>query len=159
MPLQTDRCLIRPFEPGDADALHALLSDPAVMQYIEPVYTREQTAAFLREAGLCQPPLVYALEWKETGKLIGQVIFHPYEGSDYEIGWLLCPAFWGKGIASEVTRALTAYAAGLGAEGCVVECDPRQEATKRIAQKCGFVQQGIRDELCLYRWQRDDGKE
>ena len=152
MLLQTGRCLIRHFVPEDADALHALLADPEVMRYMEPVYNRAQTEAFLREAGLCQPPLVYALVWRASGALIGQVIFHPYEGNAYEIGWLLHPAFWGNGIATEVTRALTAFATVLGADSCILECDPRQEATKRIARKCGFVPEGIRDGLCLFRW-------
>lgn len=151
MLLQTRRCLIRRFEVEDADALHQLLSDPAVMKYIEPIYTRARTEAFLREAGLCQPPLVYALVWKETGVLAGQVIFHPCESNSYEIGWLLRPSFWGKGIASELTLALTAFAAAGGADSCVLECDPRQQATARIAQKCGFVPEGIRDGLQVYR--------
>lgn len=154
MLLQTGHCLIRQFVPEDADALHALLADADVMRYIEPVYSRKQAETFLREAGLCQPPLVYALVWQETDEFIGQVIFHPYEGNLYEIGWLLHPAFWGKGIATEVTRALTAYAIRLGADGCVMECDPRQEATKRIAHKCGFVPEGLRDGLCLFHWEK-----
>ena len=36
----------------DFDMLYALLSDPAVMAYLEPPYGEEQTRRFLESAGL-----------------------------------------------------------------------------------------------------------
>ena len=53
---------IRSMRPGDADALHRLLSDPEVMRYLEPPFDRAQSDDFLRRAGLPEPPLVYAAE-------------------------------------------------------------------------------------------------
>lgn len=53
---------IRPMERTDISALHSLLSDEAVMRYIEPPFTLEQTKAFLEEAGLGAEPLIYAVE-------------------------------------------------------------------------------------------------
>ena len=34
---------IRKMRPGDSDALYRLLSDPAVMRYLEPPFDRAQT--------------------------------------------------------------------------------------------------------------------
>ena len=41
---------IRRMRPDDADALYRLLSDPAVMRYLEPPYDRAQ--AEVRRAGM-----------------------------------------------------------------------------------------------------------
>ena len=53
---------IRRMLPNDVDALYRLLSDQAVMRYLEPPYDREQAEVFLHTAGLAEPPLVYAAE-------------------------------------------------------------------------------------------------
>ena len=51
---------IRGFEESDLLPLFELLSDEEVMRYIEQPYTLEQTEAFLKKAGLSDPPLIYA---------------------------------------------------------------------------------------------------
>lgn len=151
MDLWTERCLIRNFRPEDVDDLYQVLSDESVMKHIEPVFDREKTAAFIRTAGLCEPPLVYAIVWKITGKVIGHAIFHVYGESDYEIGWILNQAYWGMGIADEVTKALTKYARRLGVSGCVIECDAGQTASKKLAIKNGFLYEGKQGSLERYR--------
>ena len=151
MKIETGRCLIRDFVMEDTSELHAVLSDEQVMRYIEAPFGLEQTADFIREAGVCQPPLVHAVVWKETLQVIGHVIFHPYEEDLWEIGWILHRAFWGMGIASELTAALIAQAKTRGAKGCVMECHPAQAATIRIAQKHGFIYVGQNDGCNLYR--------
>jgi hypothetical protein len=50
--------IIRRMTIEDLESLYGLLSDPQVMQFIEPPYTKEQTVLFLHNAGLSDPPLV-----------------------------------------------------------------------------------------------------
>ena len=45
---------------ADLEPLHRLLSDPEVMRYLEPPFSREQTRAFLERAGLTPEPLILA---------------------------------------------------------------------------------------------------
>ena len=42
--------LIRQFKLSDLDELYKVLSDPEVMQYIEPPYSLKQTRTFLIDA-------------------------------------------------------------------------------------------------------------
>lgn len=56
---------IRRMRSGDVDELYRLLSDSAVMRYLEPSYDRAQAGAFLQRAGLAVEPLVYAIEEKD----------------------------------------------------------------------------------------------
>lgn len=139
---------IRRMQPGDADALYRLLSDPAVMRYLEPPFDRAQTEDFLRRAGLAEPPLVYAAE--ENGDFIGYVIYHAYDEQSVEIGWVLLPEYWGRGYASALTERLIDRARQ-EQKSVVIECAPAQAATKRIAIKKGFRACGICDGLAVYR--------
>ena len=139
---------IRKIQPGDADALYRLLSDPAVMRYLEPPFDRAQTEDFLRRAGLAEPPLIYAAE--ENGAFIGHVIYHAYDEQSVEIGWVLLPDYWGRGYASALTDRLIDWARQ-EQKSVVIECAPAQAATKRIAIKKGFRACGICDGLAVYR--------
>lgn len=151
MNLQTFRCIIRNLIPDDANDLYETLSDEKVMEYIEPAFDMEQVMEFIEDAGLCEPPLVYALEWKENGKVIGHVIFHPYEEDSYEIGWIINRGYWNMGIADEVTKKLIEYAKNFGINSCIIECDSEQEASKHIALKNGFVYESEDDGCDVYR--------
>ena len=136
MRIETQRLLVRPFEERDLDALCAVLSDPETMKYIEPPFSCERTARFLREAGLCEPPLVFAAE--DHGGVIGHVIFHACGAPDrYEVGWVLRRDRWGRGYAS-------------GLKSLLIECDPRQAATRRIAEAFGFRPAGREDGLEVF---------
>lgn len=139
---------IRRMQPGDADALYRLLSDPEVMRYLEPPFDRTQAEAFLRRAGLAEPPLVYAAE--ESGSFIGYVIYHAYDEQSVEIGWVLLPEYWGHGYASALTDRLIDRARQ-EQKSVVIECAPAQEATRRIAIKKGFRACGSCDGLAMYR--------
>ena len=141
---QTERLRVEPFRPEDWEALYPILSDPEVMRHIEPPFTPEQTRAFLREAG----ELVYAVRLGEN--LAGQLIFHPL-GADWELGWILGRQFWGRGLASELTAGAIEYAREQNIPGLVIEFDPEQAASRRIAQNCGFQYRGLEDGLEVWR--------
>ena len=149
MRIETQRLLVRPFEERDLDALCAVLSDPETMKYIEPPFSCERTARCLREAGLCEPPLVFAAE--DHGGVIGHVIFHACGAPDrYEVGWVLRRDRWGRGYASELTAALIAEGRARGLKSLLIECDPRQAATRRIAEAFGFRPAGREDGLDVF---------
>lgn len=151
MNLVTTRCIIRKFMMDDVNDLYKTLSDEEVMKYIEPIFDMEETKEFVINAGLCEPPLVHALVWKETDRVIGHVIFHQYEEDSYEIGWIINKEYWGKGIADEITKALIEHARTLGINSCVIECDAEQSASKHIAEKNDFVYEGQDDDCDVYR--------
>ena len=135
----------------DTKALHRTLSDAAVMEYIEKPFDLQKTGWFILHAAIGETPLVYGLIWQETGGLIGHVIFHPYGHNDREIGWVIHPDYWGRGIAREVTAALIEQAKKEHADGCVIECSPQQAVSRRIALKYGFEPMGETEGCMVYR--------
>ena len=139
--------IIRKMKEEDLELLHRLLSDPGVMEYLEPPYTPEQTKEFL-ESALEEEPAVWTVEG--DGKFIGYVIWHDYEEDTMELGWVLLPEYQGKGYATALTEQLIAKTAEAGKKP-VIECDPEQKATKHIAEKLGFVWSEEYDGLDVYR--------
>lgn len=87
---------IRPMTERDFPALAALLADEEVMRYLEPPFSPEKAARFLRAAGLSDPPLIYAAEDDES--FIGYVIDHDYDEKSREIGWVLKREAWGAAM-------------------------------------------------------------
>ena len=56
------RVRLRMMRREDADELYALLSDEAVMRWLEPPFNRAQAERFLEQTGLSEPPLIYVAE-------------------------------------------------------------------------------------------------
>ena len=143
--------LIRRMKKSDLKPLFRLLSDERVMEHIEPVFDMEKTRAFLESAGLCETPLIWAVE--DDGVFIGYVIYHDYDETSRELGWVLSPEHWGKGIATMLTKELMQRAFAEGKDA-VIECAPAQEVTKHIALKLGFNYIGQRDGCEVFRAKR-----
>ena len=140
--------LIRKMKKSDLMPLFRLLSDEKVMEHIEPVFDLKKTEAFLESAGLCCEPLIWAVE--DDGAFLGYAIYHDYDETSREIGWVLLPEHWGRGIATDLTKELMQRAFSEGKDA-VIECSPAQEVTKHIALKLGFKPLGQRDGCEVFR--------
>ncbi len=131
MEIYTKRLRIRPFQPSDLEELYELVSDEAVMKYIELPYSREQAAGLLEQALRGDPPFGYAVD-DSRGNFMGYVIYHPYDKDSWELGWLLRADEWHKGYGDELTKVLVSDARGR-TRRLVIECSPEQGATRAIA--------------------------
>lgn len=149
MLLKTKRLIIRKFKESDLDELYKLLSDEDVMKYIEPPFTYDETREFMKKVALIEKPLIYALECFD-GNFIGYAIYHEFDSTSYEVGFIIYKKYWGLGYASEVTEFLCHDAFNKG-KSLVIECDEKQEATKNIAIKNGFKYIGKEDNCCIYK--------
>lgn len=146
--MRKDEIIIRQFQLSDLDELYLILSDSEVMRYIEPPYSLEQTRNFLINAGLCEIPLVFAVENAE--QFIGYVIFHEYDADSYELGWVLAKKHWGMGYASMITKFFISKAAEMN-KNLVIECVPEQEITKHLALANGFTYIDNIDSLDVFK--------
>lgn len=134
--MQTKRLTIRKFRGSDIQNLYLLISDTDVMRYLEAPYSFEEAETFMKRAALPEPPLIYAVD-DRNGRFIGYVIYHPYDESSFEIGWVLHRKEWHKGYAQELTEAMIEDASRKK-KNLIIECVPEQTATRRIAANNGF---------------------
>lgn len=122
------------------------------MEYLEPPFSMEAAKQFLYKAGICETPLIWAVE--DARKVfIGYVIYHTYDETSMELGWVLDRKEWGKGYASAITKMVTEESGSSGKE-LVIECSPEQKATKRIAKKYGFQFCSVVNGCEVYRLRR-----
>jgi RimJ/RimL family protein N-acetyltransferase len=147
--LETERLWLRRLEQDDVEHLVELDSDPQVMRFINGgrATTRceienEVLPAFLghyeRYAGLG----FWAVEEKSTGRFVGWFYLRPAESAparEAELGYRLLRSDWGKGYATEGSRALLDKAfAELGVDRVVASTMAVNVASKRVMEKAGL---------------------
>jgi len=147
--LETERLVLRRFTADDVDLLVELDSDPEVMRYInggEPTpreeVEREILPAFLRWYERPGGFGFWAAEEKATGEFVGWFHLRPAKGDPpghVELGYRLRRAAWGKGYATEGSRALVEKAfAELGVERVYATTMVVNEASRRVMEKAGL---------------------
>ena len=109
MHIETPRMVIREFAMDDGDDLQEILGDDETMKNCEPAYTMEKTRAFLQEFCIGKKGAVAAVR-KDTGKMVGYILFHEFDEGVYEMGWIFNRRFWRQGLAFEACRAVLDYA-------------------------------------------------
>ena len=109
MHIETQRLFIRDYTMDDVKDLYDILGDAEVMRNCEPPYSLEKTANFLSEFCIGQRGATAAIH-KDSGKMIGYILFNAFNEGIYEIGWFFNKAFWRKGYAYESCRAVIDYA-------------------------------------------------
>ena len=103
--LETQRMMIRSFTPEDAADLHEILGDDDTMEYCDPAYDFEKTKEFLHSFCIGRKGAVAAVH-KESGKMVGYILFNELEKGVYEMGWFFNRRFWRQGLAFESCKAV-----------------------------------------------------
>lgn len=109
MHIETQRAVIRSYTMEDAKDLYAILGNAEVMKNCEPAYSFEKTFCFLSEFCIGKNAAV-AVDHRDSGRMIGYILFHPFAEGVYEIGWFFNQDFWRQGYAYESCRAVIDYA-------------------------------------------------
>jgi RimJ/RimL family protein N-acetyltransferase len=148
--LETDRVRLRRLTPADLDNLIGLDADPEVMRYISggrptprAVVAHRVLPAFLgyyaRSAGFG----FWAAIEKPGGEFLGWFHLRPPRGAgpdEAELGYRLRRAAWGRGYATEVSRALIRKAfTELGVRRVVASTDAAHTASRRVMEKAGMT--------------------
>lgn len=158
--LETDRLALRRFTEADEDHLVELDSDPEVMRFInggEPTPREEVRSRILpvlfdfyeRFEGFGY----WAAEERSTGRFLGWFHFRPPKNEragEIELGYRLRRSAWGRGYATEGSRALIRKGfTELGVERVVAETMAVNLGSRRVMEKSGltFVRAFHRDGL------------
>jgi RimJ/RimL family protein N-acetyltransferase len=147
--LETERLVLRQFTHDDVDDLVELDGDPEVMRFINggrptPREEIEEDVlpAFLRYYERDAGHGFWAAVERSTGRFVGWFHLRPAEGAppgEVELGYRLRRSAWGKGYATEGSRALIDKAfVELGVERVVAFTMVVNVASRRVMEKAGL---------------------
>ncbi|WP_339914536.1 GNAT family N-acetyltransferase [uncultured Brevundimonas sp.] len=140
MEIVTSRLRLRTAQPGDLAAIHAIMSRPEAMRWwsTPPHETPDQTRVWLDSMianGPDHPDFVIEFD----GQVIGKAGFW----APPDIGYILHPDYWGKGLASEALKAAIDHMfADQTFDVLTADVDPGNAASIRLLDRLGFVKTG-----------------
>ena len=148
--LETERLLLRRFTESDVDSLSNLDGDPEVMRFVtggkptpRDVIRNETLPRFLRAYERSEGFGIWAAIERATGNFVGWFEFYPREDAnsdEVELGYRLRRSAWGKGYATEGSRALIRKGfTELGVRRVVAETVAVHTASRRVMEKAGLT--------------------
>jgi len=147
--LRGEICALRPWRTDDAAPLTALANDPDVVRYLTQrfpsPYTRADADAWIA-LKLAEPELLHwAIE--AGGELAGGIGLTPgalENTGSIMIGYWLGKRIWGRGIAADALRTLTAHAlATLRPRRLWANVMAANAASARVLEKAGYVREAV----------------
>lgn len=141
--LETERLVLRRFEPSDLQAFFQIFSDGEVNRFLPwfPVRDLEEAQAFYQQR---YAPVyakaqgyAYAICRKEDNVPIGYVNGETEGARDF--GYGLRKEFWGQGIVTEASRAVLAQMKEDGVPLVTATHDRENPGSGRVMQKLGMV--------------------
>ena len=147
--LETTRLLLRPILLTDVDDVFEYAKSPLVGPNAgwRPHVSKLESEAFIkysvkkREFG---QPGIYAIVLRENSKMIGTIEIHTYNQYKAEIGFVLHPNYWAKGIIVEAAKAIIIYAFEiLHLKRLQYGYFISNTRSKRVCEKLGFTKEGV----------------
>ena len=150
--LATERLRLRAPVPGDAAALLAVLGDPEVTRYhnVPTLTTLGEAQGLLErlaERHAARDTVRWAIDLVEHAEMIGTVglLRFDFEHRHAEVGYEIARRWWGRGLASEAAAAVIRYGFSvLGLHRIEAGVLPGNDASVRVLQKLGFLEEGTR---------------
>jgi ribosomal-protein-alanine N-acetyltransferase len=157
--LKTERLLLRRISEDDAPDIFVLRSDEDVLRYVgkEPAKTIEDAEKFIRtvDEGLHSTNAVmWGIALKnDLARLIGTICLWNIQKENYraEIGYVLHPEFWRKGIMKEAIQQVIEYGfKKMGLHSIEARIHADNKASAAILEATGFLKEGLlKEEFCF----------
>jgi RimJ/RimL family protein N-acetyltransferase len=163
-PLETERLILRPYDDGDFESLHAVYSLPEVARwlYYEPSTLEQSRAKLARKIAGRELSAEYGLSAAvqlRDGTYVGDAVlfYASVEHKTAEVGFSFDPRHQGKGYASEAARALLDWAFAQGFHRVIGRLEPRNTASARVLEKLGMRLEAhlVENEWVKGEWQSE----
>jgi RimJ/RimL family protein N-acetyltransferase len=149
LPIETERLVLRPHRMDDLDDLAVFHGDADVVRFVpwpvrDRVATEEALRVKLTQTGLVAHGqwLVLAVEVRETGTVIGEVLLKWASHRQGEIGFAFARSHQGRGYAAEAGRAMLRLGFdGLGFHRISAVVIDGNDASVRLLGRLGFRQE------------------
>jgi RimJ/RimL family protein N-acetyltransferase len=153
---------LEPLDEAHLDGLAGLGRDPEVQRYtyvpspwvegFERTWLGRYDQGDGSRAG-------FAVVDEADGRFLGMaaLVTLDLDGRQAEAGYIVSPQARGRGVASRALTLLTDWALGeLGLERVELRITDGNEASMRVAEKCGYVREGVLRSVHFKQGQRSD---
>ena len=163
--LLTERLLLRRIIMDDAPEIFFLRSDPEIMHFLskEPAATIKEAEDFIVSINNNidnNEAIMWAIVLKENpSKAIGSICFWRMLKEHYraELGYVLNPEFWRKGIMKEVILKTLEYGfSTIGLHSVEARINPENVASASVLESTGFVREAYFKEDFFCRGKFED---
>jgi RimJ/RimL family protein N-acetyltransferase len=145
----TERLLLRPWQPEDAEAALSIFGDAEIARWLSPALGAVRDVDAMRlvleqwqlESTRSAPPSGrWAIQDRADGVLLGGAILLPLPPGelDLELGWQVRRDAWGHGYASEAGRALARRAFSAGVDELFSVVRPANVRAAAVARRIGM---------------------
>jgi ribosomal-protein-alanine N-acetyltransferase len=147
--LETNRLMLRQINFDDADAFFELRTNEKAMKFIgknKPTHLSEiyDLMEIITKDINENLAISWAITLKGESRLIGTIGYYRNDFQNYrgEIGYMLLPVFWQKGIMSEAIQAVLHYGFEvIKFHSISANIDPRNKASAAILKKFNFIKE------------------
>jgi RimJ/RimL family protein N-acetyltransferase len=149
--IETERLVLRPFQPSDAPAQHVLINDKEIAantRSIEFPYPEGAALKWIEQhpkMWLDGKAAVFAICLKPDGQLVGAIGLEiSPQDENAELGYWLGRKFWNQGIATEAAAAVVRFGfQTLALNKIHAHHVTRNPASGRILEKIGMTREGL----------------
>ena len=145
---ETERLVVRRFTHQDDANTFAMHGNEEVVRYIRPVMDEGENRSFLHRNILLydtdHPYGRWGVDEKATGAFVGTFVIMPLLNTPHiHLGYALLKPFWGKGYATELTRAGITHAFQIFKLPRLVAVTHKENiASQHVLLKAGFSSAG-----------------
>ncbi|HEU0027457.1 MAG TPA: GNAT family N-acetyltransferase [Ktedonobacterales bacterium] len=162
--LTTERLLLRRFQPDDAEALFAILSDEDAMRFTGhgAAHSLDDARERIRQIDARyarREAIHWAVTLQGADRVIGSCSLHRIDEGHHhaETGYELHRAYWGRGIMPEAVSATLGYGfTDLGMHRIEAIIDDQNAQSKRLLLKLGFTYEGNLRQRYLHHGRFED---
>ncbi|MEO6304751.1 MAG: GNAT family N-acetyltransferase [Bacteroidia bacterium] len=156
--LETNRLLLREVNKKDANNLFLLRSNKQAMQFIDkdPATSVDEIKPFIKminKKTKDNETISWAICLKDQKDLIGTISFHRTEKDNHraEIGYMLMPEYWNKGLISEAMPKVIEYGfTKMKLHSIEANINPNNNKSRKLLEKFKFKKEAYFKENYFY---------
>lgn len=145
--IETERLLLRPWRERDLEDFYEYASVPGVGEMAGWPHHKSLDGSRRILHMFQAEKKVFALELKESGKVIGSLGLEEYDRTETdmgalrgrEVGYVLSKDYWGQGLMPEAVQAVIRYCfETLNYDFLLCGHFEKNGQSRRVVEKCGF---------------------
>ena len=144
--IETKRLVLREITKKDAEQFYLLRSNKDAMRFIDKPLAEslDEIKSFIKyidSKRKANEAISWGITLKEKDELIGTISFHSIEKENYraEIGYMLLPDHWHKGLISEVIPMVIGYGFNtMKLHSIEANINPNHSVSRKVLEKFKF---------------------